>query len=75
MAQRADVQTTRKSPSFNSGSMGKQKPASSSFPLYSYKEYTPKSTVVYTRHEEEANELISSLKHGQVQFCLPVWQN
>ena len=63
----AQAQNTLKSPSFNSGSMalGKQKPASaSSFPFYSYKEYAPMPTVVYTRHEEETNELVSSLKPG-----------
>ena len=50
----------------NSGNAGKQVATNGTFPFYSYKEFVPKPTVVYTRHEEEANELIMSLKHGYV---------
>ena len=32
------------------------------FPIYSYKRYKPLPTVVYTQHEEEANDLIAGLK-------------
>ena len=35
-------------------------------PFYSYKDYNPLPTVVYTQHEEEANELIAGLKAGYV---------
>jgi hypothetical protein len=36
-------------------------------PLYSYKDYTsPKPYIVYTRHEEETNDLVDSLKRGFV---------
>ncbi|KIL66138.1 hypothetical protein M378DRAFT_432809 [Amanita muscaria Koide BX008] len=35
---------------------------------YSYKDYNPTPTVVYTRHEEEANELVASLKKGPLGF-------
>ncbi|KAF8624705.1 hypothetical protein AX17_007036 [Amanita inopinata Kibby_2008] len=38
--------------------------------LYSYKDYTPKATVVYTRHGEETNDLVSSLKSGPLGFDL-----
>ena len=50
-------------------------PASSSIPdvqinqdpvYYSYKHHEPLPTVVYTQHEEEANELITRLKAGYV---------
>jgi hypothetical protein len=30
-------------------------------PAFSYKDYTPTPIVVYTRHEEEANDLVESL--------------
>ena len=30
--------------------------------VYSYKDYSPEPAVVYTRHEEEANELVSCLR-------------
>jgi hypothetical protein len=30
-------------------------------PVFSYKDYTPAPTVVYTRHEEEANDLVECL--------------
>ena len=36
------------------------------FPVYSYKHCNPLPTVVYTQHEEEANELIARLKAGYV---------
>lgn len=35
-------------------------------PVYSYKHYKPSPTVVYTQHEEEANDLIAGLKAGYV---------
>ena len=38
------------------------------FPIYSYKHYKPLPTVVYTQHEEEANDLIAGLKPGYVFF-------
>lgn len=50
-----------------------QKPSSSSslpvpteeLPLYSYKDYTkPKPALVYTKHEDETNDLINGLKPG-----------
>ncbi|KAI0089578.1 ribonuclease H-like domain-containing protein [Irpex rosettiformis] len=31
-------------------------------PLYSYKDYTPKPIIVYTRHEDEANDIVETLK-------------
>lgn len=34
------------------------------FPVYSYKHCKPLPTVVYTQHEEEANNLIAGLKAG-----------
>ncbi|KAI0752906.1 ribonuclease H-like domain-containing protein [Daedaleopsis nitida] len=37
--------------------------------LYSYKQYRPAPAVVYTRHEEEANDLVHSLK-GPIGFDL-----
>ena len=43
---------------------------SDEFPLYSYKRYKPLPTVVYTQHEEEANDLIAGLKPGYVAFLL-----
>jgi hypothetical protein len=36
------------------------------FPVYSYDHCEPLPTVVYTQHEEEANELIAGLKAGYV---------
>ncbi|PFH48933.1 hypothetical protein AMATHDRAFT_64292 [Amanita thiersii Skay4041] len=39
-------------------------------PLYSFKDYIPKSTIVFSRHEEEANDLIGALKKGPVGFDL-----
>jgi hypothetical protein len=36
------------------------------FPVYSYKHYKPLPTVVYIRHEREANDLIAGLKAGCV---------
>ena len=36
------------------------------FPIYSYKHYKPLPTVVYTQHEQEANDLIAGLKAGYV---------
>ncbi|KAI0717859.1 ribonuclease H-like domain-containing protein [Cerioporus squamosus] len=38
-------------------------------PLYSFKQYPPIPAVVYTRHEEEANELVQCLK-GPLGFDL-----
>ncbi|KAI0800052.1 ribonuclease H-like domain-containing protein [Fomes fomentarius] len=38
-------------------------------PLYSYKQYRPVPAVVYTQHEEEANDLVQSLK-GPIGFDL-----
>ena len=38
----------------------------SQYPIYSYKQYKPLPTVVYTQHEEEANELVAGLKAGYV---------
>ena len=38
-------------------------------PLYSYKQYPPTPAVVYTRHEEEANDLVECLK-GPLGFDL-----
>ena len=35
-------------------------------PTYSYKHYKPLPTVVYTEHEQEANDLIAGLKPGYV---------
>lgn len=31
-------------------------------PPYSYKDYSPTPTTVYTQHEEEANDLVETLK-------------
>jgi hypothetical protein len=37
-------------------------------PIYSYKDYTaPKAVLVYTKHEEETNELVACLKPGFVE--------
>ena len=36
------------------------------FPIYSYRRYKPLPTVVYTQHEEEANDLLAGLKPGYV---------
>ncbi|KAF8809416.1 ribonuclease H-like protein [Phlegmacium glaucopus] len=36
------------------------------FPVYSYKRHKPLPVVVYTQHEEEANDLIAGLKAGPV---------
>ena len=41
---------------------------SAQLPVYSYKDSQPLPTVVYTQHEEEANELIAGLKVGYVLF-------
>ncbi|PIL29338.1 hypothetical protein GSI_09389 [Ganoderma sinense ZZ0214-1] len=46
-----------------------QPPSKSNFPLYSYKQYRPTPAVVYTRHEEEANDLVQSMK-GPLGFDL-----
>ena len=35
-------------------------------PVYSYKHCKPLPNVVYTQHEEEANELVAGLKAGYV---------
>ena len=34
----------------------------SMLPVYSYKDYSLKATTVYTRHEDEANELVEMLR-------------
>jgi hypothetical protein len=31
-------------------------------PIYSYKDYSPKATTVYTQHEQEANDLVEMLR-------------
>lgn len=31
-------------------------------PVYSYKDFTPQPTIVYTQHEEETNDLVDALK-------------
>jgi hypothetical protein len=36
--------------------------SSNSLPAYSYKDYSPTPTTVYTQHEEEANDLVETLK-------------
>jgi hypothetical protein len=36
-------------------------PKPPSLPLYSYQDFSPIATTVYTRHEEEANDLIGAL--------------
>ena len=41
-------------------------PPGAKLPVYSYKNYKPSPTVVYTQHEEEANDLIGGLKAGHV---------
>ncbi|KAI1790059.1 ribonuclease H-like protein [Ganoderma leucocontextum] len=41
----------------------------SNLPLYSYKQYRPTPAVVYTQHEEEANDLVQSMK-GPLGFDL-----
>jgi hypothetical protein len=38
----------------------------SEFPVYSYRNFDPLPTVVYTQHEEETNDLIAGLKPGYV---------
>ena len=38
-------------------------------PLYSYKQYRPTPAVVYTQHEEEANDLVQGMK-GPLGFDL-----
>ncbi|KAK2460873.1 hypothetical protein APHAL10511_007343 [Amanita phalloides] len=45
-------------------------PSTGTRPFYSYKDYVPKYTVVYTRHEEEADDLIAALENGPVGFDL-----
>lgn len=40
-------------------------------PIYSYKDYTPAPAVVYTRHEEEANDIVAGLK-GCASLALPL---
>src|ERR1700689_3547751 len=37
----------------------KSTPDASTLPFYSYKDYSPKATAVYTQHEDEANDLVS----------------
>ncbi|RDX45534.1 ribonuclease H-like protein [Lentinus brumalis] len=44
-------------------------PEKETLPLYSYKQYPPIPAVVYTRHEEEANDLVGCLK-GPLGFDL-----
>lgn len=44
-------------------------PEKEKLPLYSYKQYPPTPAVVYTRHEEEANDLVECLK-GPLGFDL-----
>ncbi|KAM5539759.1 hypothetical protein V8D89_006572 [Ganoderma adspersum] len=41
----------------------------SNLPLYSYKQYRPTPAVVYTQHEEEANDLVQGMK-GPLGFDL-----
>ena len=36
--------------------------ADSNFPVYSYEDFSPAPISVYTRHEDEANELVETLK-------------
>jgi hypothetical protein len=36
--------------------------AESNFPVYSYEDFSPAPISVYTRHEDEANELVETLK-------------
>jgi hypothetical protein len=38
------------------------KPDASRLPIYSYKDYLPRPGTVYTRHEEEANDLVVTLR-------------
>ena len=45
----------------------------SQYPIYSYKQYKPLPTVVYTQHEEEANDLIGGLKPGYVFFSINIY--
>ena len=52
-------------PSTSTTSTSKTKPPSVTLPLYSYKDHTdPKPVMVFTRVEEEANDLVTSLKAG-----------
>ncbi|RPD70687.1 ribonuclease H-like protein [Lentinus tigrinus ALCF2SS1-7] len=44
-------------------------PEQEGLPLYSFKQYPPAPAVVYTRHEEEANDLVGCLK-GPLGFDL-----
>ena len=37
-------------------------PSPEPFPVYSYKDFTPQPTIVYTRHEGETNDLVDALQ-------------
>jgi hypothetical protein len=39
-------------------------------PIYSYKDYSPKATTVYTQHEHEANDLVETLRGCVSLFIL-----
>ena len=39
-------------------------------PNYSYKDYVPKATIVYTRHEEEANDIVETMKGCATNYVL-----
>jgi hypothetical protein len=49
----------------SSTNTSKAKPPSFTLPIYSYKDYVdPKPVMVFTQVEEEANDLVTSLKAG-----------
>lgn len=61
----------------NSPSIGaeQEKTSEEVLPIYTYRDYKPKPSIVYTRHEEETNDLIDGLRSGPVamdlEWCVP----
>jgi len=56
----------------NSPSIGaeQEKTSEEVLPIYTYRDYKPKPSIVYTRHEEETNDLIDGLRSGCGLVCL-----
>lgn len=52
--------TTKVAPAKNISS--KSSSDATTYPSYSHKDYSPRATVVYTQHEDEANNLVGALR-------------
>jgi hypothetical protein len=53
--------TTAKADKSSKPTSSNAKVDASIFPAYSYKDYSPKATTIYTQHEQEANDLVDML--------------